>query len=380
MTLSGRRLAVALICVGLTTGTAEAQVRSTTAAVISGLESRSYRFAAPLPVRRITQVAIPVGLVATSGRWSVDLGAYWAATTLTRQNGSFRRVTGPTDTQARVAMAFGRDRGVASLVLNLPTGLDRMSPADFDVLGTVSSPFLGFPVNAYANGGSLTAALAVATTAQSWSLGAAGSLRANRTFTPVVDPVAGPLNYRAGVEGRLRLGADRVVGQARMAFGLTVSGFGDDSYSGLGVVRGAYQPGLRWILEAVMAAPLGNGTLTGTAWGYQRNAGDTAGVSLENQENMLGVTATAAWPLLPGVFLEPGVELKYSGREGGKGLLAGGGIGVRGRLTRRLSGWSGVRYDGGYLDAQSLDDQGRTTVNRTSLQSWSLSAFLRFTP
>jgi len=377
LSLPGRRLAVALLCAGLVAGTAEAQSTSRSAAVISGIESRTYRFASPLPVRRITQVAIPVGAVASFGRLSLDLGGYWAATSLTRQNGDFRRVTGMTDTQARVAWAFGRDLGVASLVFNLPTGLDRMSPADFDVLGTVSSPFLGFPVNAYANGGSLTAAVAMVTAAGPWSVGAAGSLRANRTFTPVVDPVAGPLNYRAGFEGRLRLGADRLVGQARLAVGLTLSGFGDDSYAGLGVMRGAYQPGLRWIFEAVVAAPLANGTLTSTLWGYQRNAGDTAGVSLGNRENLVGITATASWPLVPGVSLEPGAEIKYSGLEGGRGLLAGGGIGVRGRLSSRLSGWSGLRYDGGYLDAKSLDDFGRTVVNRTSLQSWYLSVFLR---
>ncbi|MDZ4674176.1 MAG: hypothetical protein SGI84_06955 [Gemmatimonadota bacterium] len=372
-------MAVALLCAGLPALRAEAQLTPRSAAVIGGIESRSYQFAAPLPIRRITQVAIPVGAVATFGRLSLDLGTYWAATSLTRQDNRFRRVTGFTDTQARVAWTFGRDLGVASLVLNLPTGLDRMSPADFDVLGTVSSPFLGFPVNAYANGGSVTAAVAMAAAAGAWNLGAAGSLRANRTFTPVVDPVAGPLNYRAGVEGRLRLGADRLVGQSRVALGVTLSGFGDDIYAGLGVARGAYQPGLRWILEGMVTAPAGNGVMTGTVWSYQRNAGDTAGVSLGNHENLFGLTATAAWPLLRGVSMEPGVEVKYSGLKGGSGLLGGGGVGLRGRFSDRISGWSGVRYDGGYLDAQSLDDQGQAIVNRTRLNSWYLSVFVRTT-
>lgn len=370
-------MAGALLCVGLAASTAEGQSFSRSAAVIGGLESRSYRFAAPLPVRRITQVAIPVGAVASFGRVSVDLGTYWAATSLTRQDRSFRRVTGFTDTQARVAWRFGRDLGVASVVLNLPTGLDRMSPADFDVLGTVSSPFLGFPVNAYANGGSVTAALATAVPVGAWSLGAAGSLRANRTFTPVVDPVAGPLNYRAGVEGRLRLGADRLLGQSRIALAVTVSGFGDDIYAGLGVTRGAYQPGLRWIMEALLAAPVGTGTATATLWGYQRNSGDTAGVALENEENLVGLTASAGWPVARGLTVEPGVEVRYSGRRGGKGLLGGGGVGIRGQLSARISAWSGVRYDGGYLDAQSLDEGGQPEVNRTSLHSWYLSVFVR---
>ena len=120
-------MAVALLCAGLPALRAEAQLTPRSAAVIGGIESRSYQFAAPLPIRRITQVAIPVGAVATFGRLSLDLGTYWAATSLTRQDNRFRRVTGFTDTQARVAWTFGRDLGVASLVLNLPTGLAPMN-------------------------------------------------------------------------------------------------------------------------------------------------------------------------------------------------------------------------------------------------------------
>lgn len=378
MRLPGRRVAVALLCVGLPTLPADAQSGPLATAVIGGFESRTYQFAAPLPVRRINQVAIPVAVVASVGRLSLDLGTYWAATALTRQDGGYRRVTGFTDTQARATWAIGRDLGVASVVLNLPTGLDRMAPADFDVLGAVASPFLGFPVNAYANGGSVTAALALAAPVAGWSFGIAGSVRANRTFTPVVDPVAGPLNYRAGVEGRLRLGADRLVGSSRLALGLTLSGFGDDIFAGLGVARAAYQPGLRWIVEAQVATPAGNGTVTGSLWGYQRNAGDTAGVSLRNSENMAGITVTGSWPVAARLTLEPGVELKYSGLEGGQGLLGGAGLGLRRRLATRLSAWSGLRYDAGYLDAQSVDDGGMVETNRTSLHSWYLSGFLRY--
>jgi hypothetical protein len=373
----GRRLAATLLCAGLVPASADGQSPLRTTALIGGFESRTYQFAAPLPVRRITQSALPIGAVATIGRFSLDIGTYWAATALTRDGGGYRRVTGFTDTQARVAWTIGRERAVASIVANLPTGLDRMDPADFDVLGTVSSPFLGFPVNAYANGGSLTAALAAAVSVAGWNVGLAGSVRASRTFTPVVDPDAGPLNYRAGVEGRLRLGVDRLAGQSRVALGLTFSGFGDDVYAGLGVSRAAYQPGLRWIAEALATTPFGNGTLTTTLWGYQRSAGDTSGVSLENQENMAGLSLTGAWPVMPRVSLEPGLEVRYSGLEGGRGLLAGGGAGLRARLSSRLSAWSGFRHDRGYLDAKSVGPGGQIEVNRTSLTTWYVSVFVR---
>jgi hypothetical protein len=379
LTLSGRRVAAALLCAALVPASTDAQSPLRSTALIGGVEVRTYHFASPLPVRRITQSATPIGIVATIGRLSLDFGTYWAATSLTRRDGGYRRVTGFTDTQARLAWSIGQERAVASMVINLPTGIDRMTPADFEVLGAVSSPFLGFPVNAYANGGSVTAALAGAMSAGSWNVGLAGSVRASRTFTPVVDPVAGPLNYRAGIEGRIRLGLDRLLGPSRVALGLTLSGFGDDVYAGLGVARGAYQPGLRWIAEGLASVPAGNGTLTATLWGYQRSAGDTAGVSLENQENLAGLTLTGVWPLAPGVSLEPGAEFRYSGLDGGSGLLAGGGVGARFRVSGRVSAWSGFRHDRGYLDAKTVGEGGELEVNRTSLMTWHLSAFVRVT-
>lgn len=378
MTPSGRLAALVLVLAGLLSVTpALAQSLGRGRAMFGGFESRTYRFSAPLPVEGISQVAIPAGAMVSLGRLTVDIGGYWAATTRTRRGGGFRRVTGLTDTQVRVAVVLGRDLLVASLVANLPTGRDRMDPLDFDVLGAVSSSFLAFPVNAYANGASLTGALAGVMTAGAWNVGLAASLRASREFTPVVDPVAGPLTYRAGTEGRLRIGADRLVGQGRVAAALTVSSFGDDSYSGLGAVRGAYQPGVRWIGEAMTTVPAAGGTITGTLWGYRRSAGDTAGVSLGNAESLAGMTLSGAWPVSVGMDLEPGLELRYSGVEGGSGLLGGGGLGLRARLRPGLSAWSGVRYDLGYLDARSFDDQGQPEVSRTRIRTWYLSAFLR---
>jgi len=366
-----------MLSAGLIAPPLAAQSFSRGGAAFGGFEARQYRFAAPLPVLRITQSAIPFGARVSYDRLTLDVGTYWAATALSRRDGAYRRVTGLTDTQVRAAWVFGRDVVVATLVLNLPTGLDRMAPADFDVLGAVSSAFLAFPVNAYANGASLTAAVAGVLPVEGWNLGLAGSIRGNRTFTPVVDPVAGPLNYRPGVEGRIRVGADRLVGQARLAVGVTASSFGDDTYAGLGTARGAYQPGTRWIGEAVAAGPAAGGTLSGTLWGYRRLAGDTAGVSLENAESLSGVTVSGAWPVAPSLDLEPGVEFRYSGVEGGRGLLVAGGLGARTRLRRGLTAWGGLRYDRGYLDAQSLDGAGQVIVNRTAFTAWSFSVLVR---
>lgn len=342
------------------------------------VELQEYRFATPFPVRSIRQIAIPIGAAASRGRLSADLGGYWAATTLTRPDGGFRRVTGLTDTQLRVAYVFGRDAVVASLVANLPTGRERMTLADFDVLGTVSSSFLLFPVNAYANGGSLTAALAGVLQAGAWNLGLAGSLRGNRTFTPVMDSIAGPLKYRAGVEGRVRFGADRLIGPSRFTAGLTLSGFRDDLYAGLGATRGSYQPGRRWIGELGLTGPLFGGIASVNAWGYRRSAGDTAGVPIENAERLVGANLMGSWVLSPAVDLEPALAFRYAGLEAGTGLLVGGGLGVRARLTRRASLTGSAGLGRGHLDLQTTDEEGGSVVNRTGLTSLSVSVFLRY--
>ncbi len=376
--LPGRREALLALSLGLTlVSTLPAQTLGGRPAAFGGVELREYRFDETFSVRSIRQVAIPVGATASLGRLSTDIGWYWAATTLTQPDGLYRRVTGPTDTQVRAAYALGRDAGVASVVLNLPTGRDRMNPADFDVLGTASSSFLAFPVNAYANGGSLTAALAGVMQAGAWNFGAAGSIRANRTFTPVVDPVAGPLNYRPGLEGRIRLGADRLVGSSRIAAGLTLSGFRDDAYAGLGTVRGSYQPGRRWIGEASLTGPLLGGMATGSVWGYRRSAGDTAGVSIQNAERLAGISMTGSWVISPTVDLEPTLEVRHADLQAGDGLLAGGGLGVRARVARRASLLGALRWERGFLDIQTVDEGGGVSVVRTGLTSWHLSVFVR---
>lgn len=379
MSLPGRRPATLLLllpCLLAPPGSAQSLGRPPL--VFGGMEFREYRFAEAVTVASIRQLAVPLGAAASRGRLSADIGAYWASTTLTRPDGRFRRVTGLTDTQVRLGLVLGRDAGVASLVVNLPTGRDRMNPVDFDVLGTVSSSFLAYPVNAYANGASVTAALAGVLPAGGWNLGLAGSVRANHSFTPVVDPVAGPLTYRAGLEGRLRAGVDRLVGPSRLSAALTLSGFRDDSYSGFGGVRGSYQPGRRWIGEVTLTAPWLGGLTTASLWGYQRSAGDTAGVSVENAERMVGAIVAGSWVISPTMDLEPVAEIRRADLEAGSGFLAGGGLGIRSRLARSVSVTGQARVEMGFLDLQTPGEGGGVGVERTRLTSYTLSVFLRW--
>ena len=374
----GRALTLALAVVVSLAGSLTGQsAQGTRVSVISGVETRNYRFAAPFAVKSISQVTVPYAAVISSGKLSIDVGGSWAASTLRRREGGFRRVTGLTDTQVRAAYILGQDAIVASVLVNLPTGLDRLSPADFDVLGGVSSAFLAFPVNSYSNGASVTTALAGVIQVGSWNLGLAGSVRASRKFTPIVDPVGGPFEYRAGVEGRLRIGADRLIGQAKLSMGLTVSELADDVFAGGGIPLSSYQPGRRWIGEVSLITAVWGGTVAANSWAYHRREGRSSGLVIDNRESLIGTSLSAAFPVTSAVDLEPGVEMRYSDLDAGDGLLLGGGAGVRVKLNNTTSFWGGGRFETGFLDTRGSIAQDPNRVFQTGLQSLSFSAFIR---
>jgi hypothetical protein len=336
----------------------------------TGGEVRVLSFDRLPALKRLRQIVIPFGAVVSRGPLTVDLGSAWASTELTRADQSRSSVEHLTDTQLRGAYTFGRDAVVATVLVNLPTGPRSASALDYSVIGAVSPTFLGYPIAGYASGFSVTGGLAGATQVGSnWSLGLAGSLRMSSEFTPYLDST-GPIVYKPGVEGRVRGGADGVVGRSRLTFGLTVSTFGDDQVGASGGAgRGQYRPGTRWIAEAGLLAPVGNGMLSLSAWNYHRASGDTAGASIGNRENLTGADLAVSIPAGRDLAIEPLLAGRLSKPEAGNGRM----IGVGGRLRIRLSETVALtplaRYDTGSID----DGSGQ----RSDLHGWYLSALLR---
>ena len=80
---------------------------------------------------------------------------------------------------------------------------------------------------------------------------------------------------------------DRLIGQARLTFGLTFSTYGDDAFGAGAGAQQRYSPGKRFIGEASFMTPGLGGMVTAYAWDYFRAAGDTAGISTGNRENIL---------------------------------------------------------------------------------------------
>lgn len=338
--------AAVLICIG---GSARAQLSSLGPEAFVGVEVRTLRFERLAGFTRLSQVAIPVGAVLPFGRLTIDLGTSWVESRMVRADGARASVDAFTDTQFRGSYVFGQDAVVATLLFNLPTGLQEASVKDYTVIGAVSPSLFAFPVAAYASGFSVTSGLAASVPAGDWSLGLAGSLRVNSRFTPYADS-AGPIIYKPGVEGRVRGALDGLVGSSRLTLGFTYSTFGDDHFGKTPAVRGQYSPGARWLAEAVLVAPIGGSTLSVSLWNFRRTAGDTTGGSARNKETLAAAEISVAIPLSRSVVFEPAASGRASKPEIGKGRLVGAGAGLRIQLGEWIAFSPSVRYDTGWIE------------------------------
>lgn len=362
-----RRRVLLLALASVLARPAPAQVRE--GQLFIGAESRSLRFEGLPVLRRLRQTAVPVGAVIPAGRFTFDIGSSWASTRMDRLDGTSHSVDAFTDTQVRGAVVIGRDVAVATLLVNLPSGLDRASPKDYTVIGAISPGLLGFPVASYASGFSVTSGLAGAVQTGNWSMGLAASFRLGSEFTPYAD-ADGPITYKPGVEGRMRAGVDGLMGQSRLSAGVTYSTFGDDHFGQSGALRGEYRPGPRWVAEAALQAPIGSSTFELSAWHFRRSAGDSTGSSARNRENLTGGEALLSIPLAPWIAIEPSVMGRLSNPQAGSARMWGGGAGVRLLLGRSLSLSPAMRFDRGEIE----DSAG----NEVDLTGWYFSVFLRW--
>ena len=362
-----RGLTLVFALAALPTGPARAQVRQ--GQIFLGAESRSLRFEGLPGLERLRQTVVPVGAVIPAGRFTIDIGSSWASTRMDRLDGTSHSVDAFTDTQVRGAVVIGREVAVATVLVNLPTGLDRASPKDYNVIGAISPSLLGFPVASYASGFSVTSGLAAAVQTGNWSMGLAASVRLGSEFTPYAD-ANGPITYKPGVEGRMRAGADGLIGQSRLSAGVTYSTFGDDHFGQSGAFRGEYRPGPRWVAEAVLLAPIGSSTLELSAWHFRRSAGDTTGSSARNRENLTGGEAILSIPLAHWIAFEPLVMGRRSNPQAGSARMWGGGVGVRLQLGPAVSLSPALRFDRGEIE----DPAG----NQVDLKGGLFSVFLRW--
>jgi hypothetical protein len=362
-------LALALLLGSLAT-TAQAQGLFGPPSIGGGIEGRRYEFEEGYIVHAVRQFAYPVAALIPFGkRFSVDIGAAYATTTVADAIGREQSFSGFTDTQVRGSYVFGNDRVVTSLMINIPTGEETQSLKEFNVTSNVASNFLLFPVNSYGNGFSATGGVAVAIPAGSWNIGVAGSLRLNSEYKPFSDPGSTSVRYQPGIEGRIRAGADRLIGSSRLALGLTFSTFDNDQFTGLATGSGQYSPGNRLIGEANLTTPAGSGSITVYAWDFYRTAGENSTLTTSNKENVLTLGLSGGWPIARKISLEPLAEARFWSPDQGSGQLYGAGTALRFSLSPQVAFVPGGRFDFG-----SIKQGGKSY----SLTGWGFSGLLRY--
>lgn len=340
-------------------------------AFTTGVQFKTYSFGDGAQFEKATQFAIPIGMVyPVSERLSLDIGTFYATTSTTTSDAGDHSVSGLTDLQLRGVYTLGRDAAVISLLVNLPTGL-KFDTADAVTAGAAASNFLLFPVNSYSNGLSVTSGIGLAKRVGDWGIGIAGSVRWTQEYSPYSGDLA-DLTYEPGIEGRIRIGADRTLGQARLRVGLTYSTFGDDTYGAGSGSDTKYSPGNRFIAEGSYTWPGFGGTASAYVWNYHRSSGAADSTDVSNGENILTAGLMARRPLNPSTTFEPALEGRFwsynAGDGGGKvvGLVAG----LRHRLNERLTLVPNVRAEFG-----SLDLVGGDTASLTGIGA---SVFLRY--
>jgi len=318
----------------------------------SGVQFKGYTFGDGAQFEKISQLAVPIALVVpVSSRLSMDIGTYYAMTSTTTATDGQHDISGLTDVQVRGTYTLGRDLAVLSLVVNLPAGM-KLDSADAITAGAAASNFLAFPVNSYNSGLSFTGGAGVAQRLGAWGIGFSGSFRWNAEYQPYTGDLS-DINYEPGFEGRLRVGADRSVGQARLRLGLTWSTFGDDIYSGAGVGAAAnYAPGNRFVAEAGYAFPGLGGTVSAYMWDYYRESGLSEGSTSDNGENILTGGLTARLPLGSKTTFEPALEGRtwsFNAGDGGGQVFAVA-AGLRNRLTEKITLVPSLRGEFGSLN------------------------------
>ncbi len=333
---------------------------------LAGFEYQRYHIPNSLGANRVTsasQWSIPMIVVAPLGRqMSLDLTTHLAHSEV---NGTTSQTfTGLTDTQLRLLYTLGRDRAVASLSVNLPTGKHSFPTTQFVVSSSMSSPFLSFPVSSLGSAFAVTGGLAYAIPSGGWNLGFAGSVRYASGYQPFSDQ---SLTFNPGLEGRLRVGADRLIGQrARLLLGATYSTFSTDQFSGTGVVSGWYNPGPRFIGDAGYAYSWGRTTLAFSAWDFYRTAGSSNGTTnSDTKENVFNAELRVGRQLSPRFVLEPLVGF----REWSPGNVRGGrlysfGANARIGINDQFSATASARFGKGW---QYDPGHGRPDLSATGL-------------
>jgi hypothetical protein len=324
--------------------------------LVVGAEFHTMTFAAGSATSKVSEFAVPLGFSLPIGRRvTFDAGTYFVNASRTDSMGAKATISGLTDVVLRTAIQLKPDVAVFTLALNLPTGQGSLTAAQDSVARVVATDLIPFTVANFGTGFSLTTGLALAAPVGSWALGLAGSYRYSGAYEPFAGNTA---SLKPGGEVRIRVGADRLIGQGRFSLGLTYSTFSNDEFG-----SNARSPGTRFIPQVSLSLPMGNNSLSLYAWDIYRSVTETpADTSIANENTL---TAGAMLAIRSGRnSLRPLVEFRTSMR-GPNGMHANGtliGLGLRYVINAgsRFAITPAVRFDTGSRPENGVGSIGFT--------------------
>jgi len=354
-------------------------------AAFAGVEARGVSYQAGLGIKSVSEVAVPFAVVwPVSGRLSFDLGGRYA-TASRKDSASTVTLSGLTDIQVRGVYQVIPDIAVLTVSANLPTGKTKITDEQLLTAGAIASDLLPYPVANFGSGFNLTSGLALAVPVAGWALGVAGSYRLNGDFTPFADTTGCPVtngkagcSYKAGGEFRVRVGADRLIGQSRLSLGFTYSSFGEDDFGSSPI----FQSGKRYIGQGSWAFPIGNVGLQLYAWDLYRSPGAQliSGGLITQKRNVLAFGAAGSVQMGRNV-LRPQVEYRIH-TLGDPSLMSAGkllslGLQYQWFVSDRFAVLPSARFDTGSENA--LDGAGNPTSTSATFTGWSAGLMLRTT-
>lgn len=347
------RAAASLLLVGLASPAVGAQGVSETAVIVQPTFT-TFSFGSGAGQRIVSQVAFPIVFgIPVSERLSIDITTAYASSKVTVDDSTASSINGLTDTQIRANFRAGSDQLVFTIGLNLPTGQYSVPEEQQEAAGQIGNDFLNYPISSMGNGFAGTGGVAYARPMGSWNFGAGASLRKSAEFAAFTVS-SSEFRFQPADEYRLRLNADRPVGDGQMNFGFTYSVFGEDFAD-----TTTYSTGDRIILTGGWSFPLAGKDVFLSAWNLYRLEGEQLGgpAPPENVFNVAGSMSIELGEML----LQPSAEVRLWQVDGARaGNLFN--LGARMRIARGLfSFYPQLGFSLGNI--YSTVDGSATTVN-----------------
>ena len=216
----------------------------------SGLRQPTADGSGTVELRSVSAWTVPVGASIQLGeRWRVDVStAYSSGRVQLREpdpatGRDTYELSGFSDVRARLTGRLVGDAVVATVGVNLPSGVTSLDGEEFAALRVLAAPALALPMPALGSGFGATAGLVATRQISSWAWALGASYELRRTYTPLALATPTPgADLDPGDALHLSLGTDGLVGRHGMTVALSADVFTDDRLTPL-VASGAGNPG-----------------------------------------------------------------------------------------------------------------------------------------